>query len=92
MSKRTKRIILALVIAQLLLIAGMLILPKAVLAIPGRYRVALAERSPFLSELAEGIFERVAPVAALPAPETISSAPRITIPAIKPATEPTANS
>ena len=90
MSKRTKRIILAVVILQFFLVASMFILPKAVLAIPGRYRVALAERSPFLSEIAEGIIGQVAPVEALPAPDTISAAPRITIPAIPPVIEITA--
>ncbi len=38
-------------------------------AIPGRYRVALSERAPALSDITEGVIDAVAPVAtALPAP------------------------
>lgn len=69
MTKRTKNLILIIVGAQIVLIVGLLALPPAVQAIPGRYRVALAERSPFLSSIAEGVIDQVAPVAtALPAP------------------------
>ncbi|MCA9964998.1 MAG: C39 family peptidase [Anaerolineales bacterium] len=69
MNKRTRNIILLIVILQVFLIGGLLALPTAVQAIPGRYRVALAERYPSVSEMAEGVIERVAPVAtALPAP------------------------
>ncbi len=83
MSKKTKRIILVVAIIQILLIAAILALPKVVLAIPGRYRVALSERSPFLSDITEGVIEQVAPVAiSLPAPENIASLPRVTIPSI----------
>ncbi len=77
MSKKTRKIILVVAIIQILLIVAILALPKVVLAIPGRYRVALSERSPFLSDITEGVIERVAPVgAALPAPENIASLPR----------------
>jgi hypothetical protein len=83
MNERTKRIILAVVVAQFILILGLLALPRVVLAIPGRYRVALEERSPFLSEIAEDIIHQVNPVAtALPAPNVSSDRPRITIPSI----------
>ncbi len=88
MSRRTKRIILAVAIVQIIVIVILLALPKAVLAIPGRYRVALAERSPLLSQLAEGVIDQVAPIAAvLPAPETGSKEIHITIPAIQPTPE-----
>jgi tetratricopeptide (TPR) repeat protein len=69
MKKRTKMIILAVVGLQIIFIAGLLVLPAAVQAVPGRYRVALSERNPFLSDVAEGVIDAVAPVAtALPAP------------------------
>ena len=84
MNRRTKRIIFAVAIIQILLIVGVLVLPDVVLAIPGRYRVALSERNPTLSQLTEGVIEQVAPVAAaLPAPQNIVSQPQITIPAIQ---------
>lgn len=69
MSNLTKKIILFVVGIQILLIGALLALPGVVQAIPGRYRVALEERSPFLSTIAEGIMGAVAPTAtALPAP------------------------
>ena len=80
MTKRTKNIILLVAIGQIILIIGFLALPAAVQAIPGRYRVALQERSPFLSGIAEGVIDQVAPVAtALPAPNQAASAPQIDI-------------
>jgi tetratricopeptide (TPR) repeat protein len=80
MSKRTKQLILIIVALQLMIIIGLLALPEAVTAIPGRYRVALAERSPFLSQVAENLIEQVAPIATVPAPSTLSRTIRITIP------------
>ncbi|HEX6385929.1 MAG TPA: C39 family peptidase [Anaerolineae bacterium] len=69
MSNRTKGIILLIIGVQFVFIAGLLVLPGVVQAIPGRYRVALEERSPFLSSIAEGVMGAVAPTAtALPAP------------------------
>jgi tetratricopeptide (TPR) repeat protein len=69
MRNRTKIIILTIVGLQIILIAGLLILPAAVQAVPGRYRVALAQRNAFLSDVTEGVIDAVAPVAtALPAP------------------------
>lgn len=69
MKKRTRNIIIIIVGLQIILILGLLMLPAIVGAIPGRYRVALAERSPFLSGMTEGVIDAVAPVAtALPAP------------------------
>jgi hypothetical protein len=69
MKKQTRNIILAVVGLQLIIIIGLLMLPTVVQAIPGRYRVALQERSPFLSSITEGVIDQVAPVAtALPAP------------------------
>ncbi|MFN2105390.1 MAG: hypothetical protein ACK2UJ_10980, partial [Candidatus Promineifilaceae bacterium] len=69
MKRRTKIIILAVVGLQILFIAGLLALPAAVQAVPGRYRVALMERNRFLGNITEGVIEAVAPVAtALPAP------------------------
>jgi tetratricopeptide (TPR) repeat protein len=79
-TKQTKQLILWIVVAQIVLIAGILALPPAVQAIPGRYRVALAERSPFLSGILEGVMDQVAPVAtALPAPQTVSASEQIDI-------------
>lgn len=83
MSQKAKRIILAIAIVQILFFIGLLALPRVVLAIPGRYRVALEESSPFLSEITEEIIQQVAPEAtALPAPNTGPDRPRITIPSI----------
>ena len=80
MNKRTKNIILLVVIGQILLTAGLLSLPAVVQAIPGRYRVALQERSPFLSDITEGVIEQVAPVAtALPAPRQSAAASPVDI-------------
>lgn len=82
MTKRTKTIILAIAISQIILIAVFLALPRVVLAIPGRYRVALSERSPLLGQITETVIEQVAPRAeSLPAPETSAVRPQITIPA-----------
>lgn len=89
MSPRTKRIIITIALIQVLLIIGLMALPSAVLAIPGAYRVYLADRSPFLSQIAESVIEQVAPVEdVLPAPEDTSERPRITIPALIPESEP----
>ncbi len=80
MTKRTKNLILFIAIGQIILIVGFLALPTVVQAIPGRYRVALQERSPFLGNITEGIIKQVAPVAtALPAPNQAASAPEIDI-------------
>ena len=73
-TNQTKKIILWIVVAQIILIAGILALPPIMQAIPGRYRVALAERSPVLSGILEDVMDQVAPVAtALPAPQTASA-------------------
>ena len=83
MNKRTRNIILAIVGLQLILIAGLLALPSAVQAVPGRYRVALAERNPFLSTITEGVIDAVAPVAtALPAPAASSRGEDVNIAAL----------
>lgn len=85
MSRRTKRIILGVALVQVLLITGLLILPSAVQAIPGRYRVALAERYPVVSQIAEDVIAQVAPVAvALPAPAATVEGVKITIPTMVP--------
>ncbi|MDX1614834.1 MAG: C39 family peptidase [Candidatus Promineifilaceae bacterium] len=98
MSPRTKRLILIIVFAQLLLIVGLLALPAAVTAIPGRYRVALSERAPVLGELYENVLAQVAPEkTTLPAPERVAQLPAVTIPALaqepesapEPTTQPT---
>jgi len=69
MKQRTRNIILIIVALQFILIIGLLALPSVVQAIPGRYRVALSERVPLLSNITEGVIDAVAPVAtALPAP------------------------
>ena len=83
MSKRTKQIILAVALVQVILIIVLLMLPQAVMAIPGRYRVALAERYPVVSQITEDVIARVAPVAdALPAPAETSVRANITIPTL----------
>ncbi|MFN2134834.1 MAG: C39 family peptidase, partial [Candidatus Promineifilaceae bacterium] len=83
MNRRTRNIILLLVGLQIVLIGGLLALPTAVQAVPGRYRVALAERNPLLSDIAEGVMEAVAPVAtALPAPSATDPGAEIDIAAL----------
>jgi hypothetical protein len=80
MKNRTKMIILAIVGLQIIFIAGLLVLPAAVQAVPGRYRVALSERTPFLSNVTEGVIDAVAPVAtALPAPSAVDSGEQVDI-------------
>jgi hypothetical protein len=89
LSKRTKRLILIIGIIQIVLIISLMILPEVVLAIPGRYRVVLAEQSPIISDIAESLIEQVAPVDEfLPAPVIEAEMPRITIPSVKPSEEP----
>ncbi len=83
MNKRTKNVILIIAGVQVLLIIGLLALPSVVGAIPGRYRVALQERSPFLGNLVEGVIDQVAPVAtALPAAAVSADAPKVDINAL----------
>jgi len=85
MSNRTKRIILGVALVQVLLIIGLVLIPQAVQAIPGRYRVALAERYPFVSQIAEDVIAQVAPVAdALPAPLATGDPIQVTIPTLVP--------
>ncbi len=80
MKKRIRYIILTIVTLQLIFIVGLLALPSAVQAIPGRYRVALAERSQMLSGITEGVIDAVAPVAtALPAPSQGSQGNQVDI-------------
>ncbi len=83
MKRRTRNIILFIVGLQFFLIVGLLFLPGAVQAIPGRYRVALQERSPVLSDITEGVIEAVAPVAtALPAPVQMGAVEQVDIAAL----------
>lgn len=83
MKQRTRNIVLFLVILQLILIVGLLTLPAVVQAIPGRYRVALSERSPILSDISEGVIDAVAPVAtALPAPSQTQDRSEVDISAL----------
>lgn len=83
MKNRTRNIILIIVALQLIFIIGLLALPAAVQAIPGRYRVALSERSRMLSDITEGVIDAVAPVAtALPAPSQGSRGDQVDIAAL----------
>lgn len=83
MKKRTKNIIISLVLLQLIIIVGLLALPTVVQAIPGRYRVALSERNLFLSNITEGVIDAVAPVAtALPAPSQTQTGNEVDIAAL----------
>jgi hypothetical protein len=80
MRKRTKNLILIVAGVQVLLILGLLALPSVVGAIPGRYRVALQERSPFLGSVVEGVIDQVAPMAAaLPAAQVLADEPKVDI-------------
>lgn len=80
MRKRTKNIILSVAGIQILLVIALLVLPAVVGAIPGRYRVALQERSPFLSGIVEGVIDQVAPMAtALPVAAVSADEPQVDI-------------
>jgi tetratricopeptide (TPR) repeat protein len=80
MRKRTKNLILIVAGVQVLLIISLLALPNVVGAIPGRYRVALQERSPFLSSVVEGVIDQVAPMAsALPVAVVSANEPQVDI-------------
>ncbi len=80
MKKRTKNLILSITIGEIILIIGFLALTPVAEALPGRYRVALQERIPFLGNIVEGVIKQVAPMAtALPAPKQAASAPEIDI-------------
>jgi tetratricopeptide (TPR) repeat protein len=69
MKRRVRYLILILVGLQLLAAALLLTLPSLAQAIPGRYRMALAERSPLLSEVTEQFIQWAAPAPELlPAP------------------------
>ena len=59
MSKKAKRIILTVAIIQIVIIVAILALPKVVLAIPGRYRVALS----LTGFIVEEVFHMVLPAA-----------------------------
>ena len=73
MRKRTKSIILLVAVGQMLLILGLLALPAAVQAVPGRYRVWLQENYPAMGKISESVIAQVAPVAtALPAAQQTS--------------------
>lgn len=83
MRKRTKNIILTVAGIQILLVIGLLVLPAVAGAIPGRYRVALQERSPFLSGIVEGVIDQVAPMAtALPVAAVSADEPQVDIQAL----------
>jgi len=96
MKKRTKNFILIVAGIQVVLIIGLLVLPGVAGAIPGRYRVALQERSPFLSNIVEGVIDQVAPMAtALPVARVSADTPQVDINsliAVTAVTEPTATS
>ncbi|RMG95294.1 MAG: hypothetical protein D6706_12260 [Chloroflexi bacterium] len=79
MSRRLKYGILAVVVAQIVIIVGLLALPPLVQALPGEYRVRL-KRVPMVDVLLE-IGETPLPTA-LPAPEQVAAQPKITIPAL----------
>jgi hypothetical protein len=64
MKRRTKAVILAVVLVQLVCIVGLLALEPMVQKIPGRYRVALQERVPFAGRLLEDVIHEVVPIAA----------------------------
>lgn len=94
MKKKTKTIIAAVAAFQIILIVGLVFAEPVLQSIPGRYRVALAERVPFLSTLLEGSIELVIPVAtALPAPSVAQASDEVDISAllqIEPTLVPTA--
>ena len=88
MTKKTKNLILLIAGIQIVMIIGLVATPVVAQAIPGRYRVALQERIPLASKVVEWVIGQVAPVAAIPAPETASQAEQVNISALL-QTEPT---
>jgi hypothetical protein len=81
MSKRVKYGILLIVVTQLLIVIGLLTIPRVVQALPGEYRVRLA-RLPLMEPLLE--FGTTPLPTALPAPAAVAAQLRITIPSIQP--------
>ncbi len=72
MNKKTRNIILAISLLLMVTTVAMAAIPAIARKVPGRYRVALAERSPAVSKVAEAVYDRVLPLAtALPAAEVI---------------------
>jgi hypothetical protein len=87
MNKKVKYGILLVVLAQVIILAGLLFLPTWVQALPGQYRVRLAQ-----IPLGEALLEIVTtPMpAALPVPSGAASQPGIAIPPVYALTIPTA--
>jgi hypothetical protein len=92
MSRRTKYTVPLIVLALVLLIGGFVAVPRVVGALPGEYRVRLAQ-----IPLVEPILEiGMTPLpTALPAPSFVATQPRVTVPAFlsptsTPTVEPTA--
>lgn len=90
MNKKTKTIIIG-TAGVLILLTLLLSFAEPILqAIPGRYRVALAERMPFASNILESSFDLVLPVAtALPAPSVSASEEEIDVSALLQIEQPT---
>lgn len=83
MSSRVKTIIGLVVGVQLVLVLGLLALPAVVRVLPGRYRVALAQRWPWLSSVVEEVVHTVEPVpTALPKPVVTAVATRLDLAAL----------
>ncbi len=83
MSRKTRNRIFIIEGILIAVIVGLLVLEPAANALPGRYRVALQERSPFLSNIVEGVIDQVAPVAtALPAAVASADEPKVDINAL----------
>ena len=82
-TKKSKTIILAVASLLIILIILFEFSDDILQAIPGRYRVALAERAPAASNILESTFDLIIPVAtALPAPSANDDAEEIDIAAL----------
>ncbi len=62
MNKKTRNNILAVSLLLIALTITAAAIPAIARQVPGRYRVALAERSPAVSAVAEGLYDRVLPI------------------------------
>jgi tetratricopeptide (TPR) repeat protein len=92
MKRRWHYLILLLAGLQLMAAALVLALPSLAQSIPGRYRVALAERSPLLSEVTEQVIQWAAPAPELlPAP-AVAQGEAVDVRAMLQETEPVASS
>lgn len=91
MKTSTKRIIIAVAIIQILLVIGVLALPKVVEAIPSNYKDVIAERSDFAADLMDMVSTPYPTIAASPPQGDLPDVviPTLPVPTATPTPEPT---